>query len=373
MNQNRIATIAVLGGGAGGHAVAADCALAGHSVHWLELPEGIAALEPARHSRTIAVIGRGPEPLPARLESVSEDFARVIPGADHIFVVTAGSGHGPMADACAPHMRDGQTAVFLGGGGGSLVLRKVLRDRGLRRDVLIGETNNLPYMARLQEPGRVLATRKGGGTLLGAYPGRRTAELATRLGVFWPYLTPAANLLEVIVTNFDTVDRVAPMVCNAAALETRAAPFLLYGQGASPAVARVIEAVDDEILALRAALGSPNQTPYRDYLVQQGLLDAPQSTTYEAIRRSALSASAFPCGPDALRTRNLPEDVPYPTVLIASIGDAVGVDMPVIDGLIALASALNGEDYRKRGRTLEILGLGGLNRDALLLTVNEGG
>jgi opine dehydrogenase len=226
-------------------------------------------------------------------------------------------------------------------------------------------------MARLQAPGRVLANRKAGGTLLGVYPAQRTNELHG-LHALWPYLAPAANLLEVILHNFDTIDRVAPMVCNAGMLETRAIPRLLYGEGVSPSVARVIDAVDREILAIRSALGFPDRSPYRDFLVKQGLLEMAQPTTYEAIQRSALSESIFPCGPDALRIRNLPEDIPYPTMLIASIGDATGVDTPVIDGLISLACALNGEDYRSTGRTLASLGLAGLDRDALLRAVNDG-
>jgi opine dehydrogenase len=148
---------------------------------------------------------------------------------------------------------------------------------------------------------------------------------------------------------------------------------LLYGAGVGPSGARVIEAVDNEVLAVRAALGSADRTRYREFLVKQGLLETPRPTTYDAILGSTLSASTFPCGPDALRTRNVPEDVPYPTVLIASIGDALEVDTPVIDGLIALASVLNGQDYRASGRTLAGLGFAGLTRAALLHAVNDGG
>jgi hypothetical protein len=43
-----------------------------------------------------------------------------------------------------------------------------------------------------------------------------------------------------------------------------------------------------------------------------------------------------------------------------------------VDGLIALASVMNGDDYRQRGRTLAGLGLGGLDRGALLRVVDEG-
>jgi len=367
-----MAHIAVLGGGAGGHAVAADCALAGHAVTWLELPQFAGALAPVQATRTIEVVGRGPDPLHAKIETITTDFAQAVPKADLLFIITPCFGHEPMSEACAPHLRDGQAVVFFGEGSGSLVLRKVLKDRGIRRDVLIGETNSLPYRARLQAPGRIQAIRKKGGTLLAAYPGRRTAELLGRLKDLWPYLTPATNVLETALVNFNAIDHVATMVCNAGSLETRTTLCLLWGEGASPSVARAIETVDNEILAIRGALGFADRTPYRDFLVAQGMLDAPQPTTYQAIQRSLLGSTTFQCGPQALKFRYITEDVPYAHVLIASIADAVGVDTPVIDGLIALASALNAEDYRRSGRTLATLGLGGLTRDELLRAVNDG-
>jgi opine dehydrogenase len=358
-----MAQIAVLGGGGGGHAIAADCALTGHRVTWLELPEFASALDPLKATRTIQVLGRGPDPVRATVERITTDFAEAVPGADIVFIAVPCFGHAPMSEGCAPHLRDGQAVVFFGEGSGSLVLRKVLLDRGIRRDVLIGETNSLPYLARVRRPGLVQAPRKAGGTLLAALPGRRTAELMARVKDLWPYLAPATNVLETTLINFNAIDHVATMVCNAGWLETRTTSCLLWGEGASPSVARVIEAVDTEILAIRAALGFADRTPYRDFLVKQGFL---------AVQRSTLNASIFQCGPEALQSRYITEDVPYALVLIAEIGDVAGVDTPVIDGLIALTSALNGDDYRKRGRTLATLGLGGLGRDALLQALNDG-
>lgn len=45
--------------------------------------------------------------------------------------------------------------------------------------------------------------------------------------------------------------------------------------------------------------------------------------------------------------------------------EATGVDTPVIDGLIAIASAMLGQDFRADGRDLERLGLGGLGTEEL--------
>src|SRR5436190_11128684 len=140
--------VAVLGGGAGGHAVAAECTWAGHSVTLCEAPEFAATIAGIRDTRTVQVLGRGPEPVAAKLAGVTTDVAEAVGGADLIFIVVPCFGHEPMARACAPHLRDGQTVVFLGEGSGALVMRQVLRDAGARADVLIGETNTLPYLTR---------------------------------------------------------------------------------------------------------------------------------------------------------------------------------------------------------------------------------
>ena len=43
----------------------------------------------------------------------------------------------------------------------------------------------------------------------------------------------------------------------------------------------------------------------------------------------------------------------------------MGVATPVVDGLIAVASAMLARDFRAEGRTLDTLGLGGLDADGL--------
>src|SRR5262245_60187631 len=137
--------VAVLGGGAGGHAVAAECTWAGHEVTLVEMPDFASTIEAVRRTGVVEVLGRGRDPVPARLAGVTTDVAKAVPQADIVFIIVPCFGHEPMARACAPHLRDGQRVVFFGEGSGALVMRKVLRDAGVRADVLLGETNTLPY------------------------------------------------------------------------------------------------------------------------------------------------------------------------------------------------------------------------------------
>jgi opine dehydrogenase len=68
---------------------------------------------------------------------------------------------------------------------------------------------------------------------------------------------------------------------------------------------------------------------------------------------------------DLMTHRYMREDVACGLALLVSIADWCRVATPVAGGLLALASAVVGEDLRARGRTLEALGLSGLDRAAL--------
>ena len=59
---------------------------------------------------------------------------------------------------------------------------------------------------------------------------------------------------------------------------------------------------------------------------------------------------------------------PMPTIL----GAELDVTVPVIDGLVAIASVAAGKDYRAEGRTLADWGLEGVGPDGLLKAVTGG-
>ena len=85
----------------------------------------------------------------------------------------------------------------------------------------------------------------------------------------------------------------------------------------------MIEAADAELLALRRALNSREPRRYDDFLAAQGL------------------APGLGPNPGYITT-----DVPCALVLASSLGQAAGVLTPEIDGLVAEASAMWGQDLR---------------------------
>jgi len=66
------------------------------------------------------------------------------------------------------------------------------------------------------------------------------------------------------------------------------------------------------------------------------------------------------------------EDIAYGLVTWADLGDLAGVETPLMDAFVRIASSIHGVDYFKEGRTLKNLGLGNLTAKQLLTYVNTG-
>jgi opine dehydrogenase len=70
--------------------------------------------------------------------------------------------------------------------------------------------------------------------------------------------------------------------------------------------------------------------------------------------------------------RYMLEDVRLGLAFLVSLADWAGIGMPVARGLLALGSAIVGEDFLQTGRTLAALGLDHLTPDGLSQLLAEG-
>lgn len=362
----------VLGSGAGALTIAAELGVAGVDVRLADFPRFAAGLDSVAASGGVRLLcgWHGSTIVPVSV--TSQDPASAIRETPLVIVSVPSFGHEPFAKALAPTIEDGQTLIWVGEGGGALSMAAELRRIGRRPEITLGETNTLPYGARLRAPGVVAAERKTGGTLVAGLPTGSGDQAFAIANEIWGWVSRAENVWETLLLNYNAIDHVATLLCNLGSVEGRSGSMLLWGEGATPGVVNVIEAVDAELLALRSALGLKDRRRYVDYLVEQGLVASAGDSLHAAIQASVLSTVPFRCGPAALESRYLTEDVPYALVLASSIGTELDVATPTIDALVGLASAATATDWRARGRSLATWELEGLGRDGLLRAVEVG-
>ncbi len=366
----------VLGSGGGALTIAAELGLVGVEVTLADLARFDDRLEPVAGAGGVLVSYRERPELGVQLGPVaatSTDPAAAIAGIPLVIVSVPSFGHKPFAELLAAELEDGQMLMWVGEGGGAFETVAALRSIGRRPAVKLAETNTLPYSGSMVDgPGSVSTVHKIGGTYVAGLPTRVTEEAAQIAAQIWPWAEPATNAWETILLNYNAIDHVATVATNLGSLQNRSDTTLLWGEGASPGVVNVIEAVDADYLTLRRALGLPTELRYEDYLVCQGVAREKGETLHDTIHASDLAKARFQCGPGVLDHRYIAEDVPYSLVLASSLATELGGALTVIDGLIAIVSAAAGRSERAEGRTLADWGLDGVGREGLLQAVDDG-
>ena len=122
--------------------------------------------------------------------------------------------------------------------------------------VIVGETSTLPYAVRVTEPGVINVFLKlETDVYLAALPRSGTDVLYDLVKDVWPAVEKAESVFQTTLQNGNPVIHPAVTLLNAGLLERTHGDFLFYEEGATEAVGRIIEAVDNERLAIAAALG----------------------------------------------------------------------------------------------------------------------
>lgn len=358
-----IRKVAVLGAGHGGCAAAAVLTLRGYEVR-MHSRSG-ERLAPLRDGIAL----RGRMEGVGRPALLTTDLEAAVSGADLVMLVVPSVAHEGYARALAPILEPRQV-VYLNPGhtGGGLHFAAVLRAAGGPPAPLC-ESVTLTYICRMEGEATVGLYRETANLRFAALPAGRTEELAERLRPLFPNLRPAANVLETGFMNINAVIHPPGMLMNAGWIEFTGGAMLFYRESITPAVARVIEAVDAERLAVAGRLGL-RLLAFIDYFCEAGLTSEAarrSRSVHRAMRESEPNRTIK--SPSSLDHRYVHEDVGYGLVPMAEFGRLAGVATPAMDGLITLASVAQGKDYRREGLTLARMGVEGLSPEALLRSV----
>ncbi len=358
-------TVAVLGGGAGARAAAAELALKGWSVRLWDLPQFLEEVEDllADHHLQVDGVCEGR----AELDLVTDDIRDAVAGASLILIVAQSAGHQPIAEELARAVTyDQRIVVMPGGTGGALQVRHVIAETSdLGSAPVVAETSTLPFAARSSGPRGVTIRHRVKLVKLAAVPSSETRAIARVLRPVFPGIRevpPRGGMLETMLSNGNPVIHPAVMVLNAAYIERVDRDWEFYEEGVTPAVARLIEALDNERLELGEAMGI-ELMPEPEMSHEQGYADVPD---YLIAYRDGPGFRALG-GPESLQHRYLTEDVAYAMVTWLQLGDVFGVKLPTMEAIVRMASEVLDEDFRGRpGRGLESLGLGGMSAEQIV-------
>ena len=359
--------IAVLGGGNGAHAMAADLTLKGLEVNMCEAPEFKESFSTTLEQQEIRLIDAGGEEKAVKLGMVTVDFERAIKGVDYIMMAIPAIGYKHFFASIMSYLRDGQTIVVWPGNYSALLFANMLRERGIKKDITLAEGHTLPWGCRLEAPGRIRIFVDSWKLLLAAFPARNTGKVINDLKHIYP-VVPGENVLATSLNNLNPIVHPVGAILNAGWIDTLGKDFYFYKYGTTLSVARAIKVVYEEVARIGEAIGIK-------------LLEYPEESFWS---RSTIMSVYFKApldmegtvanivGPSSMKSRYVAEDVPHGLVPTAQLAGKFNVDIPIIDATIKLASLINQTDYYKEGRLLEELGIADLSKEELAEILQEG-
>lgn len=354
--------IAVLGGGHGCYAAAADLAEAGHEVRLWRRDAG--ALQAVIDAGSICLKdSAGPRDVPIALATA--DLAAALRGAALVLIPSPAIAQADIARAMAPHLVDGQVVFLPPGTFGSLVMSRIARAAGSRADVAWAETGTLPYLARKHGPREVNVTIRAIHLPTGVYPARQAERAIAVIREAYPAVHACGDALSGALMNAGPIIHPPLMVMNAAPLQ-HFERWDIHTEGTQPAVRAVTDALDLERIAVREALSySAPHYPLADHYNNDRWM---YGDAHKRLQKSGDWREHI----DLHTHRYITEDTELGLAFLASVARWAKVDAPITQGLLAIVGGFLGRDLRRGERTLDALGLVELNCAQLQRLLHEG-
>ena len=297
-------------------------------------------------------------------ELISTELWQVIRGVDVILVCLPTLAYTDIAKSLIM-IGANDIPVILNPGhtGGALEFSEVYKRAGIIPPP-IAEFSTLTYIARKPEPDIVSTTGKARHVWLASLPGGDTAAEAAM--IIYPFAEKASDVLATDLANVNMVLHAPGCILGAAWIESTGGDFTFYVEGLPDGVGQVIAALDDERLVVAKAFGHnlPNLFEEMQSIGSIEQTANPVDGLSIAIRSG--DANSRIKAPDSLNHRYYKEDFWYGIKPFIAFAEIAGIEVPVAKSLMTIAENLVGDLISGEGRSANIMGISGINKENLL-------
>lgn len=359
--------IAVLGGGNGSFAAAADLALAGHEVRlWRRDSAAVAAHVAAGGHITVLDAAGIHEAVPKR---ITDDLGTAVHQAELILCPTPATAQPEIAHRLAPLLQDGQVVYLPPGTLGSVLMARALHDHRPGARVAFAETGTLPWLVRKRGPQEIAVTIRAKRLPTGVFPRILAPQaLAVIRQAFPDSIEDCGDALSAALMNAGPIIHPPLIVMNAGPLE-HFPKWDIHNEGTQPSIRRTTDALDLERIAIRAALGyGPPHFPLAHHYAAEGEEWMYGRRSHDRLTESGDWRERI----HLTEHRYMMEDTRLGLSLLISAAQLARLEAPLCRAFSAIGAAIRGEAPDHAGRTLADVGLGGLNRTALKKVLRDG-
>lgn len=363
--------VAILGSGAVAKAMAADLVLKGLEVNVCNARVS-ENFKPLLERKEIDLDDRRKDidgiRNTVKIHKVTTDFEDAVKGVDYIMVTVPAPAHKLYFQSMMPYLKDGQTIFMWPGNFGALLFAKMLKEKGIKKDIILAESDTVSLPSRSASPCQVRIVCDCIKFWIATLPAKNVDKVVNDLKPVYPAGEPTENVMATSLSNPNTSVHPIATLLNAGWVDTLRENFYLYRMGTTFSIAKGIKAVYNEIQNVADAIGvKVLQYPEHTFWERSTIMGAYYKAPFDS---ENIVASAV--GPASMKDRYISEDVPYVLVPIALLARQFNVPTPIMNGVINIASVINQTDYWQEGRSLGELGITGLSRGELLKVLENG-
>jgi opine dehydrogenase len=297
-----------------------------------------------------------------QLALVTTDVALAMKDAELVICPTPAFAQTDIAALAAPHWQDGQVLFLPPGSFGSIIFARAQHDAGNRAETRFAETGTLPWLVRKHGPHAISITIRARHLPTGVFPSTRAAHALDVLEAAFPgVIRPCGDALSGALMNGGPIIHPPLIIMNAGPLE-HFPSWDIHKEGTQPSIRRVTTALDAERIAIREALGyAAPHFPLADHYAAAG----PEWMYGRGSHDKLTESGDWREHIKLTSHRYMMEDTRMGLSLLVSLGILAGVRMPMARAFLAIGSAITGQDFMASGRTLDDLGLGGMDAGQL--------
>ena len=340
--------IAIICAGSGGQAIATSLAIVGHEVRVFNRSglrlESLKNCHEWRCYGALSAIGR-----PAL---VSSEIGDCLDDAKLIIVTSTADAHASLASLMAPYVVEGQIVVLMPGRtGGALEVRKIFDESGVSRNVYVAETQTLIYACREIIPGHIQILGVKSKVNISTFPSKDIKLVINLLQKVLNSLKPVEHVLETSFENVGAILHPASVLFKAVAIDGGECPYLY--QGNTEKFSKFLEELDNERTKMARAYGVEARS------LKSWIKDSYPSSSGENLIGLMNTNPAYNSirSPSSLNSRLLNEDIPTGLIPFIAFGEIAGLEMNMMRSITTILGSLLSEDFFKKGRTLDKLGL----------------
>ena len=282
---------------------------------------------------------------------VADGAEELVRDNDVLVLALPAYGHKAVMDSMAPHVRNAQPIIISSHASlGAIYLMQLLARRGVTAPVTAWGTTAVTARRRSGSEVRINTVRRL--IDLCTVPDRRAQEgLALCRRLFGDRFQPRDGLLAISLSNLNPQNHMGIALGNMTRMER--GETWSQGGNVTPNVGRLLEALDQERLAIACALELDVRTVFEHFHLSYHVPIASVSEMNQQMHARGTGGT----GPATADSRYVIEDVPYGLVVTAALGELVGRPARLHDAGTRIFSAMYGRDFAAENELLNALDL----------------